>query len=713
MLRWQHCLLLLVLSLPVRLLAASAVDDSLFQLSPEALGNINIHLATGTPKPLRSAPAVASVITAQELQALGARTIDDALQLVPGLQVSRGGLLYGSRYYFRGIFMNSNARALILVNGLPMTSLFLGDRLMGWPGVPVSVVQRIEVIRGPGSAVFGADAFAGVINIITKGPDDVTGGEAGISYGSYATLRGYVMQRFDVGDTRTLVSLSSMRTDGDSRRVTADWATSFNDFFGGQSSFAPGRLNLGKKSMDFRFDTQMNAHLRLRGYWQSAWDMGSAQGIGDSLDPQGRFENRFGGLNLSWQKNIAPDWSLETLLSYDYKQLQTQEPTYLLPPGLTAGSPPNSVVYAQGLQLDMLSAEQQARSDVSLIYTGWQQHRLRLSAGYFWGDLYHSEDRQNFYIDAVSGLPLPLPGMTDYSDTDQVLVPEAMRKNYHAVLQDEWQFADNWELTSGLRYDHFSDFGETFNPRLALVWNTTAALTSKLLYGEAFRAPSFTELYLKNSVIGRGDPNLKPEQLKSLELAFDYRPSSAWALTLNLYQYRIDDAIDFTSNPDPASTITLAQNVGEFDGKGVETEVRYQLPNLPLRLLANYSHQDMINSDSHASRGQTPLDKAHLRASWQLADNAWLTAGTTWYGRQKRQQGDARSDLPSYAVFDLILRLDRVQNRYSLTLAAHNLFNQDVREPSNGPANSISPPRMPDDLPQAGRSIDLTLSCDW
>lgn len=704
---WQRFslgLLCLCLSVP---LLAEPVDETLFQLSPEALGNLDISLATATPKSLRRAPAVASVITADDLRTLGARTIDDALQLVPGLQVSHGGLLYGSRYYFRGIFHNSNPRALVLVNGQPMTSLFLGDRLMGWPGVPVSAVERIEVVRGPGSAVFGADAVAGVINIITKGPDDVAGGEAGMSYGSYGTVRAHAMQRVDVGNTRTLFALAALRTDGDDRRVAQDWQSSFDHQFGTQASFAPGRLNMGSKNLDFRFDSEVGSQLRLRGYWQSVRDLGTAQGISDALDPRGQFGSRFGGLSLNWEHPLSDAWLLQTQLSYDYKELDSEQPAYILPPGAFGGAFPG------GLQLDLLSAERQARGDVTLIYSGWDRHRLRLSTGYYWGDLYHAEDRQNFRVDPSNGNPVPLAAMTDFSNTDQALVPEAIRRSYHALVQDEWRLAERWELTAGLRYDHFSDFGKTFNPRLALVWDTTPAFTSKLLYGEAFRAPAFSELYLDNTVIGRGDPDLKPEKLRSLELAFDYHPDTNWSLKLNFYRYRLDDAIDFISNPSPTSSIALAQNVGEFDGQGVETEVRYQLPNLPLRLLANYSHQDMINKATDESRGQTPLDKAYVQAIWQLADQAWLTAGTTWFGKQKRQQGDPRSDLPAYAVFDLSLRLDKVHDLYDLTLAAHNLFNQDVREPSNGPANAGAPPRMPDDLPQMGRSIELSVNVDW
>ena len=79
------------------------------------------------------------------------------------------------------------AQTLLLINGIPVTSLFVGNRSNAWAGMPIKSIARVEVIRGPGSALYGADAFSGVINIITKNHDELRGTQTGIRTGSFGT----------------------------------------------------------------------------------------------------------------------------------------------------------------------------------------------------------------------------------------------------------------------------------------------------------------------------------------------------------------------------------------------------------------------------------------------------------------------------------------------------------------------------------------------
>ncbi len=127
-----------------------------------------VTIATGTKQPIARAPSVATVITAEDIAAIGAADIDEVLETVPGLHVSRSPIGYNPIYTIRGIDTQYNPEVLMLVNGIPITGAYVGNRSQIWAGMPVENIARIEVIRGPGSALYGADAFAGVINIITK-----------------------------------------------------------------------------------------------------------------------------------------------------------------------------------------------------------------------------------------------------------------------------------------------------------------------------------------------------------------------------------------------------------------------------------------------------------------------------------------------------------------------------------------------------------------
>ena len=115
-----------------------------------------VSIATGNAQPISKAPAVASVITAADIREMGARDIDDVLETVPGLHVSRRVVGNNPIYTFRGVYSEANPQVLMLINGISITNLFIGDRNQVWGGMPVESISRIEVIRGPGSAVYGA-----------------------------------------------------------------------------------------------------------------------------------------------------------------------------------------------------------------------------------------------------------------------------------------------------------------------------------------------------------------------------------------------------------------------------------------------------------------------------------------------------------------------------------------------------------------------------
>jgi iron complex outermembrane receptor protein len=130
-----------------------------------------VSIATGSSQPLHRAPSVASVITAEDIAAMGAKNLDEVMEAVPGVHVSRAAFLYVSTYTLRGIYGNpTNPQVLMLQNGIPTNSLHRGDKGQSIGAPSLENIARIEIIRGPGSALYGADAFSGVINIITATP---------------------------------------------------------------------------------------------------------------------------------------------------------------------------------------------------------------------------------------------------------------------------------------------------------------------------------------------------------------------------------------------------------------------------------------------------------------------------------------------------------------------------------------------------------------
>src|SRR5574337_1806620 len=198
---------------------AAVEDEDLAQIYG---GKGFVSIATGSVQPVARAPAIATVITAADIEAVGARTVDEALVMVPGLHVSRSSYFYNSIYAFRGIQTQYNPQVLVLVNDVPQTSIFGGDRGTAWGSVPVELISRIEVMRGPGSALYGADALTGVINIVTKSPDELKGSRVYGSYGTYQSGDLMASHAASDGPLQLAAYVRAGTTDGPDNTIRAD-----------------------------------------------------------------------------------------------------------------------------------------------------------------------------------------------------------------------------------------------------------------------------------------------------------------------------------------------------------------------------------------------------------------------------------------------------------------------------------------------------------
>lgn len=161
------------------------------------------------------------------------------------------------------------------------------------------MIECIEIIRGPGSAVYGADAFAGEINVITKGPEDSEGGEIGVAYGSFDTTRAFLRQSKTLGPARGLLALTHDQSDGDDPIITADAQSQLDAQTATSASLAPGPINLGYRLFDARGDLVWNVFRLRLNYRRSRIE--TAQGLNDALDPDSHFIAQLGTLDLTWQ----------------------------------------------------------------------------------------------------------------------------------------------------------------------------------------------------------------------------------------------------------------------------------------------------------------------------------------------------------------------------------------------------------------------------
>ncbi len=676
----------------------------------------NVSIATGSTKPLHLAPAVASVVTAEEIRTFGATTLDEALEMVPGLHIGASPLnRMNPTWSIRGIHTDQNPQVLLLRNGIPITHFYTGSR----PNLfrlPVSDIERIEVIRGPGSAVYGADAFAGVINVITRTQSGIDGVETGARAGSFERRDAWLRAGTTTGEWRVGFNLALMHSDGDSDRVVRrDLQTVFDEQLGTNASYAPGALSTNYDLIDTSLNVSrgpLDLHLW---HWQIR-DAGVGAGASQVLDPAGEQSVDLTLFDARYRLGeFAEGWSSDIRLSH--YQLHDRPKFTLFPAGATLpvgedgniGTQPTAglVTFTQGALARPENLDRYSAAELTTLYTGQLGHRWRLGLGVK-RQAEETNERKNFGPGVLTGSEGEVDGsLTNVSDTPYVFMADQDRTVRYISLQDEWKFAPDWELTAGLRFDDYSDFGSTTNPRLALVWATRHDLTTKFLYGRAFRAPSFGEQYAQNNPVALGNPHLAPETIDTYELALDYRPRFDISTLFNVFYYEIDDLIDFV--PDADGTTSTAQNVHDRKGHGFELEANWAVkPNLDLR--GYYAWQHSEDRDTGNVVPNTPEQSAYLSATWQPLDR-WSVAGQlSWVGEQPRAAGDPRAAVADYTTVNMTVRREALANGWSVAGTVYNLFDEQGYAPTLYSPGMTGGSTIPDDYPLPGRSMWLELS---
>ncbi len=685
------------------LLATQALAVSAHQPSDEEELSLlygeaaSVTIATGTELALRRAPAVASVVTADDIANMGARGMDEVLETVAGMHIARSANTLAPVYVVRGVFSAQGPQVLVLQNGVPITTLFQGNKGNLWGDYPVELISRLEIIRGPGSALYGSDAFAGVINIITKGPAESAGQELGARAGSFAARDAWVRHGGTLGPLEVAAFVRVGDTDGHHRTVEADAQSRNDKLLGTRATLAPGPVNVDNRAADVNLDAVYGA-LRARFNYKQR-RQGSGAGIASALDPvgKGRSTRKIG--NLTWaEPRFAPCFGVTVSLNYQAYAQEIPVPYVLLPAGtrLPTGQFPDGMIGAPE------TWERNVRFSTVADYSGVAGHHVRFGAGHDDLHLYRTRELRNFTY-APNGTPIPLAaGLTEFSGNDIFLRPHRRRVDY-LFVQDEWRLAKDWNLTAGVRHDRYSDFGGTTNPRIALVWDASYDLTAKLLYGRAFRAPSFAEGYGLTNPVSIGNPALRPETNGTLEAAVSWQAQTDLQLTTTLYRYSMGNIIRLTPRSDNVPG-QLYNNTGNQAGRGAELEAAWSVDH-DVRVVGNYAWQRSVDKTTGSDAGYAPHHHLHARADWQFAGVGVLSPQLTWVAGRKRAAGDARAPVPDYHTVDLALSTRHGRNQWNFSATIRNLFNRDVREPSLAPGLSL-----PYDLPVAPRALSLQAS---
>ncbi len=700
-----------------------AMLESFFDFTAET------SIATGYDLSIKRVPATVSIISGNELRSTGVTRFEQALERVPGVHVSYESSAGSPVFSLRGIATDTNPHALFMMNGVPRTWFFQGGRGPARGGPSLPSISRIEVVRGPGSALYGADALSGVINVVTKRGSEIDKAEFGVRYGSFNSKSAWYL---DGGVANSIEWMVMMEYDSQSwgdEKYHSDGQSLIDrmlvDRYG---SLAPPSTSLTPLSVDpeqrrLAIDTKFNTDsLEINlGYQERLGEplFYVAGALGDGKDDGYGVREYYADARYYFEFENGVEFTVKGSYLRNELKAEHNEGGMIYPPGSTGPTPiavnplqPVSTTnplftFDRGVIGTPECSESSSRLDFTAVYDRRNKHHMTVGAGYQYNDIFETRERKNFsYSVYHAGImpdmlllrPLPLPpGVTvDVADTPSVFLQETSRDSHYILVQDVWQMSNDWSLTTGVRYDYYSDFGSTVNPRIALVWAATATSTWKLLYGEAFRAPSASELYVTSNPALLGNPALDPETLESYELVYDYHGAGGSSLRATVFYYEWDNVIRYVSR---GVSLARAENTAAQSGYGIEFEGVRPLTDT-LSLFGSFAVMQVEDDDGNDIPGQ-PFEDAYVRLDWLPHHSFTLSTEANWIGAREREKSDPRGSLDGYTVFN-IKATKKLKSGVDLSVVGRNLFDSDMREPF--PATEEGLVAVPEDI-KFGRRV--------
>jgi outer membrane receptor protein involved in Fe transport len=480
--RWQAITIFLLLTL-----AQMSHADDYLEMQLEELLQVKVQGATLRDESLKTAPSSVTVFTHDQLDAMGVDYLHELMNMVPGFQVTRGGdTPVNYTYSARGRRLGVRAREIILVvDG----RVFMDPRSSGADSAvgffPLNNVERIEIIRGPGSAIYGSGAFTGVINIISRKQNRV------------ALAAGSEQQKMDLGFSES----------------SGDWALNiyahvYEDkgqnyqLASGNTTTDPHRENLVDMNLAYR-----NTQVQIFNSEQSADNFYVLEKVNNAFN---EYRHTSRNLNLKQYLNINENWHGN--LSAGYINVEQTFHGTLIQQSALAGITNANPMLAKVL-LGGEAYYAAFTNDITLSNkSSWQ-------FGFDWKHEHETDAKAktNYDLAALAARNFPI---SYYGDFDQAFMvgSEASRKTSGVYSQLLHQLTDSTRLTLGARYDYYQDIGNHLSPRIGLVHQINEHHSMKLLYGEAFRAPSMAETGLLNNPVVVGNPDLNNETVKTIEL---------------------------------------------------------------------------------------------------------------------------------------------------------------------------------------------------
>lgn len=626
------------------------------------------EIATKTRMEADLVPGMVTILTGKDLERKGVRIVGEALAFVPGFSLG------GSRDtapLMRGVQMTSAYKIKGLLNGVPLNASLTGE-LSPLFFIPIEQVERIEVIRGPGSAVYGKWAYLGVINVITY----QQGNRISARYGSHKHAQGGLLASYSNPEDTIQASLNI----GGYQRERSG-VESGPDLISaiGMPSNAPGPVNDASKAPHgvLSFDYH---DFYLLGQWTEV-NFGSGFGLTEALPPVDDRTNigeRHWSIEAGWERELTNSLRFKFLAGWKEYRWDSGD-IWLYPAGFLT---PEEDAMGRSFYKD--------RAIETVLNVHWQpadSHQLLVTLEYEYLTMQDDDIWMKVNYDPILYYPVPYQ---QFKDDKNWLETGKSRHIYSVTLQDQIEIHHRFNLTAGMRYDHYKDNDNNFSrltPRLAGVFQATPNHTLKLQYAEAFRPPGFMEMYAINNPVYSGNSTLKAETVKTYEAGYIYRHQS-FIGRLTAFHARMEGLI----------TVKDKQyiNADNANMTGAEAEAEFKILSW-FDIKANISYTDTENQDGSNMQGAARWMSSASLLFFPQPD--WIAGVTYRYmGDRFRDAADNRPKLDEYHNINLTLSKDNLLIKgLTLRTGIKNVFDEDIRFPA--------PPVFPDDYPKPGREF--------
>ncbi len=628
-------------------------------LSLEQLMNVNIYTASKRWQKIVEAPASVSIVTADEIQKYGYRTLAEILRSMRGISIG-----YDRNYNHIGVRGFSrpgdyNTRVLLLVDGHRLNDNVVDQAFLGteFP-IDVDLIERVEFIRGPSSSLYGASAFFGVINVITKRGHDSIGASASFEAGSFGTYKG----RFSYGagfknGLEMLVSASLYDSYGQRLFYPEFAAPQTNNGFADNADYDRSHSFLANVSYrDFRLQAV-----------GSSREKGIPTGSFGTVfnDPRNHTVDADAYVDLGYQHTFS-NMDLAGRLFYDRNDYDgnyvadyagTGTPPYVENKAFSRGR-------VWGLELNASKNAEKHRVTAGIEY----RNNLRQDQGDYDAAPYFSylDDRRSSKIWAL-------------------------------YIQDEFRITEKLIVNAGLRYDHYDTFGGTANPRVALIYKPDEHGSVKLLYGQAFRAPNDFEMFFQAGDFSKPNPFLKPETIKTTELIFE-RYGKHFRFAVSGFYNDIEGLI--TQWMDPVDGKVQFSNLESVHGKGVEATIEGRLAN-GIESKVAYTLQNSFGDRMRGALTNSPRHLAKVNFSVPLASRRVFASFQGLYTSDRRTL--TGTNLPAFFISNATVLSKSLFRGFDISAGVYNLFNVRYSDPG-------AEEHRQDSIQQDGRSYRLKLT---